>query len=291
MTLIGLLIIAAGIIGIIVFSWLQSGAARKREELRRSLKEEGLAADEVTTLVEEQVFTLPKKTPMAMGFTILIGAAFAFFNSIWFYAEPGYIYHVRTITGEEKVVSDVGYNSYLFGRYNAWKRAMTVQAVTGGGNMNAETDSTDMSASVPPLNITFLDQVDADSEATVRFSIPTDKESFLNLAHEYRSPENLLRTALLPAFKETLQSTASLMSAEDYYSGGRTEFNSEFENQISDGIYVVRREEVQVQAGTGAKATANAARVLGEPMGFVVSIAKPANDQAQRPPGMTARAQ
>ena len=91
-----------------------------------------------------------------------------------------------------------------------------------------------MSASLPPLNIMFLDQVDADSEATARFSIPIDRESFLKMAHEYRTPENLLRTALIPAFKETLQATASLISsAEDYYSGGRTEFNAEFENQMA----------------------------------------------------------
>ena len=82
-----------------------------------------------------------------------------------------------------------------------------------------------------------------------RFSIPTDRDIFLQMAHEYRSPENLLRTGLIPAFKETLQATASLMTAEAYYSGDRTEFNSEFENQMSDGVYNVRREEVKLRSG------------------------------------------
>jgi regulator of protease activity HflC (stomatin/prohibitin superfamily) len=157
------------------------------------------------------------------------------------------------------VVSDVGFNAHLFGRYNAWKRAMTVQAVieTTSADLNAENDSRTSSASLPPLNIMFLDQVDADAEATARFSIPTDAETFLTMAHEYRTPENLLRTALIPAFKETLQATASLMSAENYYSGGRTEFNAEFENQMSHGIYNVRREEVSVKSQR-ASASANA---------------------------------
>jgi len=105
----------------------------------------------------------------------------------------------------------------------------------------------------------FLDQVDAHAEATVRFSIPSDEESFLRLAHEYRSPENLLRTALLPVFKETLQANASLMTAEEYYAGGRTEFNSEFENQMRSGIYLVKREEVNVKANRTATGSANAA--------------------------------
>ena len=179
----------------------------------------------------------------------------------FFYAEPGYIYHVRTLTGSEEVVTEVGYKFYPFGRYNAWKRAMTVQALVGANHnaIYAEQDSNNSSASLPPMSIMFLDQVDAHAQATVRFSIPSDKESFLKLAHEYRSPENLLRTALMPAFKETLQANASLMTAEEYYGGGRTEFNSEFENQMSNGIYLVKREEIKVTTNKQAKASANAA--------------------------------
>lgn len=190
------------------------------------------------------------------GIAIVLGIL----GSGLFYAEPGYVYHVRTMTGDEQVVVDPGYKFYPFGRYNAWKRAMTVQAATGlSDKLVAEKDTVDTSAGMPPMNIMFLDQVDANAEATARFSIPSDEESFLNLAHEYRSPENLLRTALIPAFKETLQATASLMSAEEYYSGGRTEFNSEFENQMTSGVYIVKREEVSMATGRKASASANAA--------------------------------
>ncbi|MCK0154513.1 SPFH domain-containing protein [Alcanivorax sp. S6407] len=181
-------------------------------------------------------------------------------NSI-FYAEPGYVYHVRTLMGNEEVVSDVGYQFYLFGRWNSWKRALTVQAVRGGSETldYVEVESSETSAALPPQNIMFLDQVDANAQATVRFTIPTDQESFLHLAHEYRTPENLLRTALIPAFKETLQANASLMSAEEYYSGGRTEFNTEFENQMINGIYIVRREEVSEKRVGDIKGSANVA--------------------------------
>ncbi len=203
---------------------------------------------------------------------IIIATLAVFFSKSIFYAEPGYIYHVRTVLGNEEVVTDVGYKFFPLGRYNAWKRAMTVQA-TGSlnpssrlgsfasnntGGINAEKDGNNASANLPPLNIMFLDQVDAYAEATVRFSIPSDPDSFLKLAHEYRSPENLLRTALMPAFKETLQANASLMTAEDYYAGSRTEFNSEFENQMNRGIYLVKRIEVETEASKQARASANA---------------------------------
>ena len=198
---------------------------------------------------------VPKLIGAVIGVLVLVA------NKSIFYAEPGYVYHVRTITGQEQVVSDVGYQFFFFGRWNSWKRALTVQAVKGGSeNLDyVEVESSETSAALPPQNIMFLDQVDANAQATVRFTIPSDKESFLQLAHEYRNPENLLRTALIPAFKETLQANASLMSAEEYYSGGRTEFNTEFENQMINGIYIVRREEISEKRVGDVRGSANVA--------------------------------
>ena len=198
---------------------------------------------------------------LGLAAAVIGGTGMLFSNAIW-YAEPGYVYHVRTVLGEEDVVSDVGYMFYPFGRVNAWKRAMTVQADKSAAEETesyAEVEGEETSAGLRPLSIMFLDQVDARAESTVRFSIPSDREQFLKMAHEYRTPANLLRTALLPAFKETLQATASLMSAEDYYSGGRTEFNSEFENQMVNGVYVVRREEVTTTISRPQTSSANAA--------------------------------
>lgn len=168
---------------------------------------------------------------------------------------------------------------------------MSVQAVSGeiSEGLRAEKDTNNASASLAPMNIMFLDQVDANAQATVRFSIPSDRESFLRLTHEYRSPDNLLRTALIPAFKETLQANASLMAAEEYYSGGRTEFNSEFENQMSNGIYLVKREEVLMKTNRRQRSSANAS--LGTEQAeygedtktmFIVKKVVDSNGQAKR---------
>lgn len=182
------------------------------------------------------------------------------FNGIFFYAEPGYKYHVRTILGEEKMVAKTGYSTYLFGRYNAWKNALSVQATRQGrGKTNAETESVFLSANLRPQTLVFLDQVDASVTATARFQLPADEEAFLLLARQYRTPDNLLRTELIPAFQETLGATASLMGADEYFSGGRTGFNSEFQQQMQHGIYIVRRTEVVTTANKAAKASANAA--------------------------------
>ncbi|MDE4132631.1 SPFH domain-containing protein [Phaeobacter sp. QD34_3] len=201
------------------------------------------------------------------GWAVKVGGILLFvlstFQGMFFYAEPGFKYHVRTILGEEKMVSDTGYNLYLFGRYNAWKNAMSVQAsATGRGEVTAETDSSQMSANLSPKSLVFLDQVDAFVSATARFELPSDQEAFLRLARQYRTPENLLRTELVPAFEETLGATAALMSAEDYFQGGKTEFNNEFQRQMENGIYLVRRIEQRVSAEADRRGSANAA--LGE---------------------------
>lgn len=205
----------------------------------------------------QQLNNLPVKPLLT-----LIGAAavgWGVFTGAFFYAEPGYKYHVRTITGNESMVKDVGYNIYLFGRYNAWKNAMTVQATKeGSGTVVAEEESASTSANLGPQTLVFLDQVDAEVTATARFLLPDDETSFLLLARQFRSPENLLRTELIPAFQETLGSTASLLSAEEYFSGGRTQFNTEFQNQMEQGIYNVRRRETMQRVSRSQTSSANA---------------------------------
>jgi hypothetical protein len=190
-------------------------------------------------------FPVPGWVSSALVLVLIIGFFGIQFEEIFFYAEPGYKYHVRTILGQERVVDTVGYSMHLYGRKNAWKKAVTVVADTDTvDGVQAEEDNSRASISIQPIKIIFLDQVDAKAYAMARFRIPQDDATFLDLAREYRTPENFLMSSLVPAFRETIQANASLMTAEEYYSGGRTEFLTEFENQLHQGIYIVERKEV-----------------------------------------------
>lgn len=207
---------------------------------------------------------LLKFVPRVLLVLALVFGGIGTWYGAMFYAEPGYIYHVRTIFGQEKVVSDVGWNSHLFGRINAWKRAMSIVAKEGYASLNeddttAESDNGAASAAMGPVRTIFLDQVDAQISATARFMLPTDRESFLKMARDYRSPDNLLRTTLVPAFRETLQANAALMGAEDYFAGKRTQFNLDFEDQLKDGLFLVERREVIRRQASSTPGTANAA--------------------------------
>jgi regulator of protease activity HflC (stomatin/prohibitin superfamily) len=169
-------------------------------------------------------------------------AAMVLFTSVLVYNEAGFQTHIRTIFGEEKVVTEVGYATKWFGRATPWKQAQTVQFVTEPNQDNRGGD--EFSSTVSGYKIVFLGNVDGDVEASTRFRLPTG-DQFLKIAREYRTPDNFVQTALVPAIKETLQSTASLMSADDYFAGARSEFGSEFENQLSQGQYLTKRKEIE----------------------------------------------
>ncbi|MGF6693026.1 MULTISPECIES: SPFH domain-containing protein [Pseudomonas] len=194
----------------------------------------------------------------AGGPVVLATLAFALFNGIFFYNEAGFSTHVRTIFGEEKVVDDVGYATKWFGRATAWKKALSVQSVLTEAlqkSRNDDSDNDSLGATIEAFPIVFLGNVDAKVESSARFRLPGG-DQFLRIAQEYRNPENFIGTALVPAIKETLQATASLMSADDFYAGARSEFAAEFENQLNDGLYLIKRKEVRAPRGAMPHQTA-----------------------------------
>jgi regulator of protease activity HflC (stomatin/prohibitin superfamily) len=233
--------------------------------MRVNGKERGMDEAQINELVAAEQFPVPGAVKYGLIVATIAFVGLGTFNNVFFYAEPGYKYHVRTILGDEKAVDAVGYNMHLFGRVNAWKKSMSIVAKAQYEGVNedsteAENENKNMTSSIlGPVRTIFLDQVDSQISATARFMLPSDEEAFLAIARQYRSPDNLIRTTLLPAFRETLQANAALMGAEDYFAGGRTQFNIDFEDQLNSGLFLVKRREVVQQAPQNSgPASANA---------------------------------
>jgi hypothetical protein len=278
------------VIAIVVFKIMRSQKSSsieqriQAEQSRRKTKgQDPLDAGEISTLRNRNAFPVPA----FIDKLLLIGAAVflvvGVFNKVFFYAQPGYLYHVTTIAGTESVATRVGWHMHGFGKYIPWKQAVTIQA-----RSDDEADDNDVktSSNLEPVTLMFLDQVSADSSAMVRFRLPTDEETFLEMAHNYRTPSNLMNSVMLPAFQETLNATASLMTAEEYYSGGRTEFTNEFRDQIRNGIFVVKRREYITETGKGATASANASIESQQDYGDrskVVYVVEKVLDEAGQP--------
>lgn len=184
--------------------------------------------------------SLIKKIGLGVAGGVLL--AVGTFNSVLVYNEAGYQTHIRTITGDEKVVTEVGYATKWFGKATPWKQAQTLQfSIVKEGETSREIDD---GVGIDNYRVTFLGNVDGVVEASTRFRMPQG-EQFLKIAREYRTPENFMQTAVLPAVKETLQTTASLMTADEYFAGSRSEFSSNFDDQLRNGQFAVKRKEVQ----------------------------------------------
>ena len=198
----------------------------------------------------------------AGGIGTLIAFLFGWllFSQMFYYNNAGYITQVTTkfpLQGE-KVVSTTGYTWIGFGNYIPWPRQMSVQSVADVASLPKGADQDGLGSSlIAAFPITFLGGVTATVDANVRVSLP-DGEQFLQLARTYRTPDNFVLQGMMPVMKSTLQSTAQLMTADDYYSGGATEFRQSFQDQITDGAYVVKRVEKQVKNTRMATATAMA---------------------------------
>jgi hypothetical protein len=247
------------LVGIYIFKTYHN---QKLEKMRQNGVERNFKPEDIEARLATEPFPIPSGINVGLIGLFFVFMGLGLFNNIFFYAEPAYFYHVRSVFGE-KIIDHTGYATHWFGRKNPWKKAMSVQAAdntqaTIEDQVSDSESNTNVSANIRPQNITFLDQVDADASATVRFRLPITTEERLSLAHEYRTAANLLQTELIPAFKETLGATGMLMSAEEYYSGAKTEFNAEFQNQMENGIYMVRREEVRIDDNvTKQKGSAN----------------------------------
>ena len=176
---------------------------------------------------------------------LLLASYFAVFDGILVYNDAGYQTHIRTKFGEEKVVSETGYATKWFGTATPWPREMTVQSVSDMSSLPKGDFDGNGSSVIAAFPITFLGGVTGTVDSNVRIIIPNG-EAFLQLARSYRNPDNFVLMGILPAMKNTLQSTAQMMSADDYYGGARSEFAQAFADQMSDGIYLVRRVEKQV---------------------------------------------
>lgn len=194
-------------------------------------------------------------TPLVMIVSMLM-ITIGGWTGMMFYSDPGYLYQVRTITGEVLGYNEPGWKYKGFGNEYPWKKAMSV------ANTKNQTDNGEemTSSTLPPQSIRMLDRVDGLIQQTTRFRLPEDIPTFLELAAEYRTPDNLLRTELVPTVQQVITASSSLMSAEDYFNGKRNDFQMDFDYQMREGIFLVDRQEFISTSKTRQKATADASR-------------------------------
>jgi len=171
----------------------------------------------------------------------VLGIIVAMWGSVS-YNDAGYCQHVRTIFGNEDATCETGWYFSGWGNATSWPHFITVQHT-----MDQEADG---SAIYPPYKVRLADNWNGDVTQATRFGIPQDKDQFLKMARDFRSPERLISTMLKPAVTSSLDSVSNMYTMEEYWAEGkRDEYKSEFAEAVTKGRAEVRQVSLNEAGG------------------------------------------
>lgn len=163
------------------------------------------------------------------------------------FAREGHQYYVLTPTGHRYAITTPGFKAIVpFSKVQEWSKYMEVKAVKTNPETGEIIESVDGIEGVIPggVKVMFIDRATADVYISARFEIPNDEDSFIKLVETYKTPQNLVNNTLLQTITEQLTNITFMYSADDYVSGGATDYKLTVEDALKNGGYVVRREEV-----------------------------------------------
>lgn len=220
---------------------------------------------------------------------VLGGAVLAFFIAIFgavSYNNAGYCSHIRTLFGTESMKCNVGWYFSGWGTMVEWPHSIAIQHLP---EVEKEV-ITESSAVYKVKGVRLADNWSGDVTQTTRFNIPTSDKEFLRMVNEFRTPERLIQTALVPAVIAAIDTTANLFTMEEYYAGGmRDAFKKEFFDTISLGpalteqINDPQQLHRRVSANSTSDVTADTNEVVAETEIKIVEKKKDATGQDIRP--------
>jgi hypothetical protein len=163
------------------------------------------------------------------------------------FAKEGHQYYVLTPTGTRYAITTPGFKFIVpFSKIQEWSKYMEVKAVKINEQTGEILESTDGIEGVIPggVPVMFIDRATAKVFISTRFEIPNDEDAFIKLVETYKTPQNLVNNTLLQTINEQLTNITFMYSADDYVSGGATDYKLTIEDALKNGGFVVRREEV-----------------------------------------------
>lgn len=167
----------------------------------------------------------------------VLGVTLILLPYLFFWAEPGYQYFVVYPTGAKSAIMDEGIKWRGFAQIKPWQKYIDVKVVDEGEEVN------EIEGVMQTIPIRFIDQVTARTKLSTRFQLPNDKESFIDLAIEFRSLQNLVQTTLIPTVREVVSNTGYMFAAQDYISGSASDFRVAIDDQLKMGTYSVQKIE------------------------------------------------
>lgn len=178
------------------------------------------------------------------------------------------------ITGTLDVYTDPGMFGQWFGDVTEYQQAGTY-SFTDQATEKQLADSAISNA----VEVRFNDGGIARLSGNARFELPLDPPSMIKIHNKFRSYDHITQSLVKPAIAEALILTASLMSAEESYSGRRSEFSQLAWDQVLHGIYITESEEKEIiDEATGEKKRKRVVHIKYGEDGRPVRKPNPLND-------------
>ncbi len=225
MTTLGIILIVFGLALIIALPVLRKLDANRTEEASNS------------SLSSRIIHVLAGFSKRTITILTLGGFLLVMMQYLFFWAEPGYQYFVVYPTGTKSAVMSEGIKWRGFAQIIPWQKYIDVKVVDDGE------DVAEIEGAMAPIPIRFIDQVTARTKLSTRFQLPTDEQSFIDLAIEFRSLKNLVQTTLIPTVREVVSNTGYMFAAQDYISGSASDFRVAIDDQLKLGTYSVEKTE------------------------------------------------
>jgi len=215
---------------------------------------------------EKRVITAKASHPILLMFNkkrsllLLVGGfIIALLPSLFWIAEPGVLYAVQYPWGQDALVSNQGVHTKVpFTKFIGIQMEIPIKDVLPDSE---EIEQNEFAYILQAKDREFNDAVKGTVANSIIIQVAhADEEKFLDVAKTVRSQENLVFSRIVPFRDAVLKNTAKLMSAQEFISGGSSEFDRAYKDQLQNGMYVL--EEVEM-GSNGDTIGQNRVRLVG----------------------------
>ena len=179
--------------------------------------------------------TIPVKTIMGVGLGI---AAIIVVSMSIGINDNGYRTVVQWPTGKTFVKFEPGMYFQWFGKATTWKNEVPYE-IEGNG-----------------IQVRYQDGGRGSVDGTMIVSLPDNEEQMLEVHRVYRSEQGLQDRLLTPELKQSLNSTAGLMTSEEAYAVKRNDYREYTLDQMVEGLFMtelIKKEVVTVEGKEQAR--------------------------------------
>jgi len=166
-------------------------------------------------------------------------------TSIFFTTDAGYNYVVEnTLTGSIDVHTEPGVHFKVpgFTKITPYKQAATINFTN-----DEMVDISEFTRTERSVSIAFADTYTADIPATFRFRLPTDQTQMIAIHKEFRGFGNLVGAVLTKSAIDVVVITGTQYTGEEFFQGGVNSYKVQLVDQLQNGIYQTRREQVLIE--------------------------------------------